>query len=228
MRRFRTSTVGAAGLAVLMLFPAAGFAAGEHHDAGGAAAVERDPEGARLAHMGGGMAGKPGMMAPAQGYMAGPCQGYGPSHGMGSGMMGPGMMGQGMGPGMMMGRGMGSGMMGPGMMGPGMGQGMGPGEGQNMAPGTMGSGMGQGMGPNMMGQGMGPGAMQALPQDLTLEQVRHMFEHRLDRMGNPNIKVGDVVEADEDTITAEIVTNDGSLVQRFMVDRHTGAMQSAQ
>lgn len=228
MRRIRTSTVGAAGLAVLMLFPAAGFAASAHHEARDAATVERGPEGARLAHMGGGMAGKPGMMAPAQGYMAGPCQGYGPSHGMGSGMMGPRMMGQGMGPGMMMGQGMGSGMMGPNMMGPGMGQGMGRGEGQNMAPGTMGPGMGQGMGPNMMGQGMGPGAMQALPQDLTLEQVRHMFEHRLDRMGNPNIKVGDVVEADEDTITAEIVTNDGSLVQRFMVDRHTGAMRSAQ
>ena len=30
---------------------------------------------------------------------------------------------------------------------------------------------------------------------------------------------------DEDTIIAEIVTNDGSLVDRFEVDRHTGRMR---
>ena len=121
------------------------------------------------------------------------------------------------------------GMMGPGMMGQGMmGQGMGPGMmGQGSGPGPMGPGMG--MGPGMMGQGMSPGIMmQALPQDLTTEQVRHMFEHRLGMMGNPNLKLGDVTEADEDTITAEIVTQDGSLVQRFAVDRHTGMFRPAQ
>ena len=34
-------------------------------------------------------------------------------------------------------------------------------------------------------------------------------------------------EKDEDTIVAEIVTNDGSLVDRIEVDRHTGRMRRA-
>ena len=117
-------------------------------------------------------------------------------------MMGPGMMGQGMGPGMM-----GPCPYGQGMMGPGM--------------------MGQGMGPGMMGPGMGPGSMAALPQDLSVENVRHMLEHQLTWQGNPNLKLGKVEERDEDTIVAEIVTQDGSLVQRLQVDRHTGMMQPA-
>ncbi len=166
-------------------------------------------------------------------------QGMGPGM-MGHGMMGPGMMGQGMGPGMtgpgMMGQGMGPGMMGRGMA-PGMMDnetGSGPMDPGPMGPGMMGRGMmgpgmmGQGMGPGMMGRGMEPGAMQVLPQDLTPEQVRHMFEHRLGMHGNPNVKVGEVSEVDEDTITVDIVTQDGSLVQRFAVNRHTGAAQPAQ
>ncbi len=35
-------------------------------------------------------------------------------------------------------------------------------------------------------------------------------------------KVGEVKEKDADTITADVVTKDNSLVQRFIVDRHTG------
>ena len=168
-------------------------------------------------------------MGPGQAQQAYPPMAGCPYHGMGPGMMGPGMMGPGMmGPGMMgpgmMGPGMmGPGMMGPGMMGPGM---MGP---VMMGPGMMGPGsMGEGMEPDMMGRGMGPGAMPVLPQDLTPAQVRHMFEHRLEMQGNPNVKVGDVAEADEDTVTVDIVTQDGSLVQRFAVDRHTGAWHPAQ
>jgi hypothetical protein len=129
-------------------------------------------------------------------------------------MMGQGQMGQGQMP--MMGQGMGPGMMGQGM-GPGMmGQGMGPGM------------MGQGMGPGMMGQGMGPGMMQPLRQDLSAEDVKHMMEHRLAWNGNPNVKVGKVEKKDDDTIIAEIVTQDGSLVQSLEVDRHTGWMRPAQ
>ena len=41
--------------------------------------------------------------------------------------------------------------------------------------------------------------------------------------GNPRLKVGDVKEKDADTITADIVTKDNSLVDRFIVNRHTGA-----
>ena len=111
----------------------------------------------------------------------------------------PGMMGQ----------------MGPGMMGPGYGM------GQGMSPGMMGQGQ---MGPGMRGQGM----MQPLRQDLSAADVQHMMEHRLAWQGNPNVKVGTVEEKDDDTIVAEIVTQDGSLVQRLQVDRHTGWMQPAQ
>jgi len=146
--------------------------------------------------------------------------------------MGP-MMGQDMGPGMMGQQGQ-MPMMGHGMMGQ-QGQGIGPMMGQQgqmpmMGRGMMGPGysMGQGMGPGEMGQGMGPGMMQPLRQDLTAADVQHMMEHRLAWQGNPNVKVGTVEEKDDDTIVAEIVTQDGSLVQRLEVDRHTGWMQPAQ
>lgn len=97
-----------------------------------------------------------------------------------------------------------------------------------------GSNYGQHMGPGMMGQGMGPGygmgrgMMQPLPDDLSAAQVRHMLGHRLAWQGNPNVKVGNVEEKDDGTIVAEVVTQDGSLVQKFEVDRHTGSMQPAQ
>jgi hypothetical protein len=95
-----------------------------------------------------------------------------------------------------------------------------------MGHGMMGHGMGSGM--MGQGQGMGPGMMQPLRQDLTAADVQHMMEHRLSWQGNPNVKVGTVEEKDDDTIVAEIVTQDGSLVQRLEVDRHTGRMQPAQ
>jgi hypothetical protein len=98
---------------------------------------------------------------------------------------------------------------------------MGPMMGQGMGPGMMGPGYG-------MGQGMGPGMMGPLRQDLTAADVQHMMEHRLAWQGNPNIKLGKVEEQDDDTIVAEIVTQDGSLVQRLEVDRHTGWMQPTQ
>ena len=219
MKRFRTPTLGAAGLAALMLFPAAAFGVSEHHAAGGTSpAVESGAEGARLAHMGG---GRPGMTGPAQAYVLVPCP-----YAMAPGMMGPGMM-QGMGPGMMgpgmMGQGMNPGMMGPGMM-PGMGQGMGSGM---MGPGMMGPRM---MNPGMMNQGQGSGMMPggSPDADLSADDVRATLQRSLEWHGNPRLEVGDVAEADDDTITADIVTKDGSLVQRFMVDRHTGAMRPAQ
>ncbi len=159
---------------------------------------------------------------------------YGPGCGMmmGPGMMGPGMMGPGMmGPGMMGPGMMGPGMMGPGMMGPGM-MGQQPGPGM-MGPGIMGQQPGPGMGPGMMGQGpgfgMGPGGSFVMPlaRDLSADEVRHMLEHRLAWHGNERLKIGTVEEKDADTIVAEIVTVDGSLVQRLEVDRHTGVTRPA-
>ncbi|MHA1530184.1 MAG: hypothetical protein ACTSVG_14280 [Alphaproteobacteria bacterium] len=113
-----------------------------------------------------------------------------------------------------------------------MGQGHGPmmrhGHGQMMGQGC-GSMMGHG---GMMGQGnhggmMGQGGIAPLAEDLSVDQVRHMMEHRVAMMQNPNLKLGEVADADDDTITADVVTQDGSLVRRFMVDRHTGAMRPA-
>jgi hypothetical protein len=94
-----------------------------------------------------------------------------------------------------------------------------------MGPGMMGPGM---MGPGMMGPGMmGPGGMGYVPRDLSVDEVRHMLEHRLDWQRNPNLKLGKVEEKDADSIIAEIVTTDGSLVHRLQVDRHTGWAQPA-
>jgi len=141
-----------------------------------------------------------------------------------------------MGPGFGMGHGYGYGMapdpryhMGPGMMGPGYGMGHGYHTGQVMMGPRYHMGPGHGMGPGMMGPGYGMGhgygMRQALPRDLTTEDVRHMLGHQLEWQGNPNLKLGKVEEKDEDTIVAEIVTNDGSLVDRLEVDRHTGRMR---
>jgi hypothetical protein len=189
----------------------------------------------------------PGTMGQTPGMMG---------QGMGPGTMGqtPGMMGQGMGPGTMgqmpgmMGQGMGPGTMGqmPGMMGQGMGPGtMGqmPGMmGQGMGPGTMGQMPGmmrQGMGPGtmgqtpgMMGQGMGGwsglAGRQVVPMiQLSTSDVRGFFEHQLAALGNERLKVGKVEALDDDTIAAEVVTLDDSLVESFEVDRHTGLISPA-
>lgn len=104
----------------------------------------------------------------------------------------------------------GGGPCGGGMMyGPMMGQGMGPGM---MGPGMMGPGMMMGTG--MMGQ---PGQGVAV----TVENVQSMIELSLQMQGNPNLKVGSVSESDG-VIIAEIVTKDGSLVDRFRIDPSTG------
>lgn len=96
-------------------------------------------------------------------------------------------------------------------------------------PGMMGQGM---MGPGMMGQGqmpmMGQGQMEPLPRDLSVADVRHILELRLDRQGNPNLRLGNLEEKDGHTVIADIVTQDGSLVQRLEIDRHTGLTRPTQ
>ena len=111
-------------------------------------------------------------------------------------MGGYGMMG-GYGAGPMMG---GYGMMGPGqMMGYGHGM-MGPGQ--------------------MMGYGPGYGGQANL--NLTVDTVKSYLGRMIAIQGNSRLKVGDVKEKDADTIVADIVTKENSLVQRFNVDRRTG------
>lgn len=108
----------------------------------------------------------------------------------------------GMGPGMMMYPGM---MMNPGMMG-------------MMNPGMMG----------MMGRGYGMNPMARSGEDYSADDVRGWLETMLKWHGNARLKIGEVKESDDDTILADIVTQDGSLVQRYKIDRHNGWMQSVE
>lgn len=152
-------------------------------------------------------------------------QGYGYGYGMG-----PGMMGQGYGPGY---------GMGPGMMGPGYGYGYG------MGPGMMGQGYGPGygMGPGMMGPGYGYGQQygpqygrqygpqygrqyQQSQKPLNRNQAKHEVENYLGSMRNPNLKLGKIEEKGNN-YQINIVTKDGSLVDRILVDKNTGWMRSA-
>lgn len=132
--------------------------------------------------------------------------------------------GPGYGPGWMMGGG------GPG--GPGGGPcgafGQDGGPGQGYGPGYHMRGWGGGYGPGMMRGwrgGDGPGAQTNQALNLTTDDVKARVERWLAIRGNARLKVGDVKEKDADTITADIVTKDNSLVQRFIVDRHTGAFR---
>jgi hypothetical protein len=126
--------------------------------------------------------------------------------GMGPGMMQqmPGMMGQGP----------------QGQMGPGMGQGMGPGMMQQM-PGMMDGGM--------MGQGSGQGAMggwRITPvTHLGIDDVQHYLEHFIEVHELQHLNVGEVRQTDDDTITADLVTQEGSLALQLEVDRHTGLVR---
>jgi len=87
------------------------------------------------------------------------------------------------------------------------------------------------MGPGMMGPGMmGFVMLPTLGADLNLSvsDVRGQLDQSLTWHGNKRIKVGEVTEVDDNTIVADVVTQDGSLVQRFEVNRHTGRMWQAQ
>ena len=128
-----------------------------------------------------------------------------------------------------------------GHMGHGMGHGTDHGIGQGMGHGTghgMDHGMGQGTGHGtgqgmdhgmMMGPAHGaapcPGSAAVTDENIDADVVRSWLDRSLEAHGNKRLKVGDVTATDDDTIVAEIVTIDGSLVQRIEVDRQTGRMQ---
>ncbi|UCH74615.1 MAG: hypothetical protein JSU82_01810 [Rhodospirillales bacterium] len=134
-----------------------------------------------------------------------PALSHGPGHG--------GQAGPGYGPGYGM---MGGGMMGGGMMGPGAYGGQ-----RGYGPGMMGPGHGPGFG---NGAGFGPCAQQAAAtgEEVSVDDVTQRMEHWLAMRGNDRLKLGKVEAIDDDTITAEIVTVDDSLVQKFTIDRKTG------
>ena len=108
--------------------------------------------------------------------------------------------------------------------------------GANVEQGQMGSQMGfhmggQGhrgsqMGSHMGGQGHMGSYMHGNPAvalDLDVDDVRNIIEGRLAMHGNDRLKVGKVTVVDDDTIAAEIVTVDDSLVFKLQFDRNTGA-----
>lgn len=80
------------------------------------------------------------------------------------------------------------------------------------------------MGPGF-GKGPGLGSQVVPSKHLTADDVRHFLEHRLEMQGNKRLKVGEVKDADDKKIVADITTVDDSLVQRLEVDRHTGQMR---
>ncbi|MBI3445660.1 MAG: hypothetical protein HY055_09930 [Magnetospirillum sp.] len=89
--------------------------------------------------------------------------------------------------------------------------------------------MGQGM---MMGPGMGHCGMMgtagnAASSPLTVDQVTQNMTQWLAWQGNPCLKLGTVAEQKDGTITADITTQDGSLVQKLVVDRANGWMRQA-
>lgn len=102
--------------------------------------------------------------------------------------------------------------------------------GEKMGPGS-GMMMGQGGPSGMMmrpgGMGLDSGIVKPI-QHLSTDDVRHYFEHRLRQSGNDRLKLGEVVETNDDLITVDIVTVDDSLVDHLEVDRHSGAFQRAQ
>jgi len=106
-------------------------------------------------------------------------------------------------------------------------QGGGYGPAGGYGPGYHMRGWGGGYGPGMMqgyGPGYGPRAGVQGNQTLNLstDDVKTRMERWLAWRGNPRLKLGEVKEKDADTITADIVTKDNSVVERFIIDRHTG------
>lgn len=98
-------------------------------------------------------------------------------------------------------------------------------------PGMMGYSHGRMGGPAMMGYGHQAGfggpclqEQATLNKALTTIDVTKWVERHLDRQGNDRLKAGPVTEKGADTIVADVVTVDGSLVWRFEFDRATGRM----
>jgi Spy/CpxP family protein refolding chaperone len=123
-----------------------------------------------------------------------------------------------------------------GMMGRGYGMESGTmmGKGSCMGPGKMrrgyGMGSGYGRGPGSMGRApaqgeIAPGAGR-LETPLKEDGARTVVENYLQSTRNPNLKLGKITEQG-DAFEAEIVTKDGSLVDKLLVEKSTGWMHPA-
>ena len=63
---------------------------------------------------------------------------------------------------------------------------------------------------------------------LTENHVRTMLENDLSWQGNSRLKVGDVKTGEDGNIIGDILTQDGTLVDRWSVDPDNGSMQRVQ
>jgi hypothetical protein len=76
------------------------------------------------------------------------------------------------------------------------------------------------------GYGQQYGTETRRPQEPMGEKdAKRIVEDYLEYTRNPNLKLGKVKEV-EDGFEAEIVTQDGSLVDKVFVDKYTGGMHS--
>ena len=82
------------------------------------------------------------------------------------------------------------------------------------------------MQPEMPGMMMGDAMPYGMPygdqQEMTPERVRALLEEQLARHANPRLAIGEIATAADGSITAEIVTVDGSLVQKLAFNRYPG------
>jgi hypothetical protein len=85
-----------------------------------------------------------------------------------------------------------------------------------------------GCGPGLMMHGYGPPWSASGDLKLSVDNVKTYLDRWISWQGNPRLKVGDVREKDADTIVADIVTKDNSLVQRFAINRHSGFFQNVE
>lgn len=80
--------------------------------------------------------------------------------------------------------------------------------------------------PGMMG---GPavllGSPSGAPEEMTEDRVRVLLERQLAALGNPRLKLGEIGTSADGSVTAEIVTVDGSLVQKLAFNRYPGLVR---
>jgi hypothetical protein len=87
-----------------------------------------------------------------------------------------------------------------------------------------------GMAPGMMGPGYGPQygpqyGYQQPQKPMEEKDAKAILENYLASLRNPNLKLGKVKEKGN-AFEGEIVTKDGSLVDKILVDKYTGWMRS--
>jgi len=112
----------------------------------------------------------------------------------------------------------GNGMGGPHMMGPDYGYGRGP------------MHRGWGRGPGMRGwqgyqQPYGPPSQEQQTEPLKEKEAKQIVQDYIASSRNPNLKVGDITDKDN-AFEANILTRDGSLVDKILVDKYSGWMRS--